>query len=175
MSHIEKITSELRALMAGVERAQALAAAADNQAQEIALRAAGAGFVAIAAGMVRVRSAITTIQGGLGSLAALVGDATKAAAAVPQGASPEETIAGLMPVRSAVDGIRDAATGTISQASEAQQLVVAVLQGGEPGPMLQTLESVKEILVLLVQRTSSTRQVIDAAIAEARQLGSSGE
>ena len=42
MSHIEKITGELRALTTGVDRAQALASAADNQAQEVALRAATA-------------------------------------------------------------------------------------------------------------------------------------
>ena len=47
MSHIEKITGEFRALMTGIERAQGLAAAADSQAQEVILRAAGAGFGAV--------------------------------------------------------------------------------------------------------------------------------
>ncbi|WP_433394003.1 DUF6244 family protein [Micromonospora sp. KLBMP9576] len=174
MSHVEKITTELRTLATGVERAQSLAAAADQQAQEIALRAAGAGFAAVAAGVARIRGVITTIRGGLGGLAGAIGDATKATAGVPEQASPEETITGLTPVQSAVDGIRDQTAATITHVGEAQQHVVVVLQGGQPGPLLQALESIKQVLVMLVQRTATTRQVIDAAIAEARQLGSSG-
>ncbi|WP_433346884.1 hypothetical protein [Micromonospora sp. CA-111912] len=111
MSHTEKITGELRALTSGVERAQGLAAAADRQAQEVALRAAGAGFVAVAAGVARVRNAITGIQGGLGGLAGSIGEATKATMAVPHKATPQETIAGLTPVQSAVRGTRDVAAG----------------------------------------------------------------
>ncbi|MFI6259396.1 DUF6244 family protein [Micromonospora zamorensis] len=174
MSQIEKITGELRALMTGVERAQGLAAAADSQAQEVALRAASAGFVAVAAGVARVRSAITGIHGGLGSLAGSIGEATKAAAAVPNEATLQETIAGLAPVQSAVDAARDAATGAITGVGEAQQLVAVVLQGGQPGPLLQALEAIKQVLVLVVQRTGGARQAIEGAIAQARQLGSSG-
>ncbi|MFG1914390.1 DUF6244 family protein [Micromonospora sp. NPDC048898] len=174
MSQIEKIAGELRALMAGVERAQGLAAAADSQAQEVALRAAGAGFVAVAAGVARVRNGITGIQGGLGSLAGSIGEATKATAAVPNEATPQETIAGLAPVQSAVDGARDAAAAAITGVGEAQQLVAVVLQGGQPGPLLQALEAIKQVLVLVVQRTGGARQAVEAAIAQARQLGSSG-
>ncbi|TQJ23787.1 hypothetical protein FBZ33_4103 [Micromonospora sp. A202] len=174
MSQIEKITGELRAMMTGAERAQGLAAAADRQAQEVALRAAGAGFVAVAAGVARVRNAITGIHDGLGSLAGSVGEATKAAAAVPNEATPQETIAGLAPVLSAVDAARDAAAGAITGVGEAQQLVAVVLQGGQPGPLSQALEAIKQVLVLVVQRTGGARQAIEAAIAQARQLGSSG-
>ncbi|MGW3787615.1 DUF6244 family protein [Micromonospora chokoriensis] len=174
MSQIEKITGELRALMTGVERAQGLAAAADSQAQEVALRAAGAGFVAVAAGVARVRNAITGIQGALGRLAGSIGEAAKATAAVPNEATPQETIAGLAPVLSAVDAAREAAAGAITGVGEAQQLVAVVLQGGQPGPLLQALEAIKQVLVLVVQRTGGTRQAIEAAIAQARQLGSSG-
>ncbi|MET8372038.1 DUF6244 family protein [Micromonospora profundi] len=174
MSQIEKITGELRALMAGVERAQGLAAAADSQAQEVALRAAGAGFVAVAASVARVRNAIAGIQGGLGSLAGSIGEATKTTASVPNEASAQETIAGLAPVRSAVDAARDAAAGAIIQIGEAQQLVTVVLQGGQPGPLLQALEAVKQVLMQVVARTGGAGQAIEVAIAEARQLGASG-
>ncbi|MEV4724145.1 DUF6244 family protein [Micromonospora humida] len=176
MSHVEKITAELRTLATGVERAQSLASAAEQQTQEIGLRAAGAGFAAVAAGVARIRGAIATLWGGLGGLAGAVGDATKATAGLPQQASPGETINGLTPVKSAVDGIRDQTAATIMHVGEAQQLVVAVLQGGQPGQLLQALESVKQVLVVLVlvQRTATTHQVVDVAIAEARQLGSSG-
>lgn len=174
MSHIEKITGELRALLAGVERAQGLVAAARGQAQEVALRAAAAGFVAVAAGMTRVGSAIAEIQGSLGGLAGSIEQATKATAAVPHEATSQETVAGLTPVQAAVDNARDTTTGVITQVGEAQQLVAMILQGGQPGPLLQALDGIKQVLVLLVQRTGTTRQHVEAAIAEARQLGSSG-
>ncbi|GIJ30792.1 hypothetical protein Vqi01_59540 [Micromonospora qiuiae] len=174
MSHIEKISGELRALMTGVERAQGLAAGADRQVQQVALRAAGAGFVAVAAGVARVRDAITGIQGGLGSIAGSIGEATKATAAAPQEATPQQTIAGLAPVQNAVDSARDAAAAVIAQVGEAQKLVTMILQGGQPGPLLQALDSIKQVLVLVVTRAGGARQHIEAAIAEARQLGSSG-
>lgn len=56
MSNIEKIIGELGALLTGVERAQGQAAAAENQAREVAMLAAGSGFVTVAAGMARVRT-----------------------------------------------------------------------------------------------------------------------
>jgi hypothetical protein len=174
VSHIEKITGELRALTAGVDRAQGLAAAADNQAQEVALRAAGAGFAAVAAGLARVRDAIAGIRGGLGGLATTLDEAAKATAAVPQEATPDETIIGLTPVGSAVDGARDATTAAIAQLDEAKRLVTTVLRGGQPGPLVQALENVKQVLVLMVQRTATARQSVDTALAAARQLGSSG-
>jgi hypothetical protein len=121
-----------------------------------------------------VRDAITGIQGRLGELAGLIGEASKTTAAVPQGASPEETIAGLTPVQSTVDATREAAAGTIAQVTEAQQLVTVLLQGGQPGPMLSALEGIKQVLVQVAQRTGTARQFVEAAIAEARQLGSSG-
>jgi hypothetical protein len=138
------------------------------------MRAAAAGFASVTAAMARVREAITGIQGRLGELAGLLGEASKATAAVPQGASPEETIAGLTPVQSTIDSARDAAAGTIAQVTEAQQLVTATLQGGQPGPMLSALENLKQVLVQVAQRTSTARQFVEGAIAEARQLGSSG-
>nr|QLJ98379.1 hypothetical protein HZU44_27425 [Micromonospora carbonacea] len=174
MSHVEKITGELRALTAGVERARGLTGAAHKQAQEVALRAAGAGFAAVAAGMVRVQGAISDVQGGLGGLATSIAEAAKLTSGVPQRATPEETIAGLAPVQKAVEAARDATAGTIARIGEAQQLATLVLQGGQPGPLLSALENVKQVLTLVVQRTGTARQSVEVAIAEARQLGSSG-
>lgn len=174
MSHIEKITGELKALMAGVERAQGLTAAADRQAQEVAMRAASAGFLAVAAGVARVRSALSDVQGGLGRLGGSIGEATKAVAAVPQQATPQETIAALTPVQSAVGGARDAAGGAITRIGETQQLVTTILQGGQPGPLLQALDGIKHVLMQVVARTSGARQAVEAAIAEAQRVGSAG-
>ncbi|NJP35639.1 DUF6244 family protein [Micromonospora thermarum] len=174
MSHIEKITAELRTLSGGVERAQALTATADQQAQEVARRAAGAGFAAVAAGMTRVRGAIATVQGRLSGLATSIGEATTATAAVPREATPEETVAGLGPVRDGIVGTRAASSATISQVGDAQRLVTLVLQGGQPGPLLQGLEGVKQVLVQVVQRTTAAERSVEAAVAEARRTGAPG-
>ncbi|TDB96042.1 hypothetical protein E1091_09650 [Micromonospora fluostatini] len=174
MSTVEAIAGELRTLLTGVERAQSLAAAADNQAQGIATRAAGAGFVAVAAGLARVRSAIVTIQGGLAALATTGGEALTATAAVPREATPQETIAALGPVQQGVTAARESCTATIGHVDAAKQLVTAALQGGQPGPLLQALDAIKQTLVLLVQRTHSTQQAVEATIDHARRLGDQG-
>ncbi|MER7460856.1 DUF6244 family protein [Micromonospora sp. NPDC126480] len=174
MSHIEKIATELRTLGTGIERARALAATADHQAQEVALRAAGAGFAAVAAGMTRVRGAIAALQGRLGGLTTSIGEATTATAAVPREATPEETVAGLRPVREGIAGLRTASAATIVQVGDAQQLVTVVLHGGQPGALLQTLESVKQVLLQVVRQTSTAERSVEEATAEARRLGASG-
>src|SRR5690349_21760936 len=97
--------------------------------------------------MARVRASIATVQGGLGGLAGSIGEATKMIAAVPREATPQATIAGLTPVQSGMDSARDAASTIIGQVGEAQQLVTKVLRGGQPGPLLQSLESIKQVLV----------------------------
>ncbi|MER7420989.1 DUF6244 family protein [Micromonospora peucetia] len=174
MSSIEEITRELHALTAGVERAQRLAVAADSQAQDVAVRAASAGFAAVAAGIARVRAAVSTIQGGLGSLATAVGEATKAAASVPRQATPQETIAGLAPVQQGIANAHETTTATITHVDNARQLVSAALYGGQPGPLLQALDSIKQVLVLLVQRSGTAQKAVETATNQARQLGSSG-
>ncbi|MER7270949.1 DUF6244 family protein [Micromonospora carbonacea] len=174
MSSMEQIIGELRALTAGVERAQGLTAAVDRQAQEIALRAATAGFAGVAAGIARVRATVSTIQGGLGSLAAAVGEATTAAAAVPRQAAAQETIAALAPVQQRITAARESATATISHLDDARHLASVVLQGGQPGPLLQALDGVKQVLVLVVHRAGTAGQAVEAATGQARQLGASG-
>ncbi|GAB3153343.1 hypothetical protein GCM10027290_45940 [Micromonospora sonneratiae] len=169
MSHIEKITGELRTLMTGVERAHGLTTVTDHKAQEVARRAADAGFTAVAMGMTQVREAIILLQNGLGSLAVSISEATKATAVVPNGASPQDAATGLSLVQGAVDSVRNAAASAIAQADEVRRIVVAVLQGGQPGPLLQTLANVREMLTLVAQRTA--RQSVETAVAEAHRLG----
>ncbi|QDY07716.1 hypothetical protein FJK98_11465 [Micromonospora sp. HM134] len=171
MSSVEEITRKLRALTAGVERAQSLTAAADSQAQQIAVRAAGAGFAAVAGGVARIRMALSTIRGGLGSLAAAVGEANTAAASVPQQSTPQETMAGLAPVGQRMVSAREATTATISHVDDARQLVSTVLHGGQSGP---ALDSIRQVLALLVQRCGTAQRAVEAATAQARQLGVSG-
>ncbi|WP_434739347.1 DUF6244 family protein [Micromonospora sp. SH-82] len=174
MSSIEEITGQVRALTTGVERAQSLTAAADRQAQGVAARAAGGGFTAVAAGMAQVRAAIAAIRGGLGRVASAVGEAITATGRVPREATPQESISALAPVGQGITGAREAATATIGHVDQARHLVGAVLHGGQPGPLLQALDSVKQVLVLLVQGGTNAQQTVEAAISQARQLGSAG-
>lgn len=123
MSHVEKITGELRALTAGVERAQGLTAAAHLQAQEIALRATTAGFLVVAAASPGPAPRSPTSRAAcLGRLEGSTGEATKAVTPVPQQATPQKTIAALTPVQSAVGTARDSAGSAITRIGETQQL-----------------------------------------------------
>ncbi|WBB91397.1 DUF6244 family protein [Verrucosispora sp. WMMC514] len=175
MSSVEEIAGELRAVTAGLERAQSLTAAADHQVQQVAARAVGAGFAAVAAGMARVRASISAVQAGLGGAAGTVGEAATAAASVPrEAATPQETISGLAQVQQAIAGAREATAATIGHVDQARQLVGTVLRGGQPGPLLQSLDGVKQVLVLVVQRCGAVQQAAEAAVGQARGLGSSG-
>ncbi|MFC3504672.1 DUF6244 family protein [Micromonospora krabiensis] len=174
MTQVETIAGELQALRAGAERAQGLAAAADNQAQEIALRAAAAGFTAVAAGMARVRAAIGELRGRLGGLLTTIDEASTATSAVPREATPQDTIAALTPVHQGIVGAREASAATSTHVGTLQRLVTTVLHGGQPGPMLQTLDGIKQVLALMAQRAGTAEQTVEAAIAAARRLGSAG-
>ncbi|MBO4209124.1 DUF6244 family protein [Micromonospora echinofusca] len=175
MSSIEEITGELPALTAGLDRARSLTAAADHQAEQIAGRAVGAGFAAVAAGMARVRAGISAIQAGLSGAGGTVGEASTAATSVSwEAATPQETIAALTQVQRGIRGVRQATTATIGHVDQTRQLVGAVLQGGQPGPLLQSLDSVKQVLVLVVQRCGTAHQAAEAAVGQARGVGSLG-
>lgn len=174
MSHIEKITGELRAMTAGVDRAQGNAAGADAKAQEIAARAARSGFTGIAAGMSRLRNEIAEVRARLAGVGSFINEAATAVAAAPKEMSPEQTIAVLAPVQEKVSGVRDQITATIAKVEETKQLAAAVLRGGQPGPMISALDSIKQVLVLVAQRGGTAKQQVEIAVGEARQVGESG-
>ncbi|MEV7230302.1 DUF6244 family protein [Polymorphospora sp. NPDC051019] len=125
--------------------------------------------------MTQVRETVATVQGSLASLAGATDEARTSTATVPHEASPDATVASLSFVRDAVDRTRDATARTVSQVGDAQQLVVRTLHGGEPGPMLQALEAVKQVLLMVLQKVETALQLVNAATAEARQLGSAGK
>jgi Family of unknown function (DUF6244) len=136
VSHIEKITGELRAMPAGVDRARGNAAAADAKAREIAARS---GFTAIAAGVSQVRSAIAEVRAMLVGVGSSINEAAAAVAAAPRQMSPEQTVAVLSPVREKVGGVRTGSRATIIKVEETKQVTAAVLRGGQPGPMVSAL------------------------------------
>lgn len=174
VSHIEKITDELRAMSAGVDKAQANTAAADATARDIATRAAGAGFAGIAAGMAGVRNAIGEIRARIAAAGGSIGQAGTAVAAAPREMSPEQTIAVLAPVQQTIDATHGQIAAAIAKVEETKQLAATVLRGGQPGPMISALEAIKQILVLVAQRAGSAKQQVQTGVGEARQTGAAG-
>lgn len=68
MPDIDTISTKLRGIAAGIDRAQADAADAETTAQAIAARAAASGFAGFAAGMLRVREIISEIGAQLANI-----------------------------------------------------------------------------------------------------------
>lgn len=174
MSDIDTISNELRALAAGLDKAQANAAAADSRAQEIAARAARSGFTGIAAGVSRIREAIREIRGRLAGVSRSVSEAAAPVAAAPKELSPQQTVVVLTPATEKITAARDGIAATVAKVDEAQRLTAAALQGGQPGPMLAALEAVKQVLIQVAQRCAVANQQVGAAIAAARQVGDQG-
>ncbi len=174
MAGIDAISADLQAMAAGIEQAHTAAAGADARAQEIAARAARSGFAGIAAGMVQVRRAIGEIRTRLTGIGAAVNEAVKPVTAAPQEMSPEQTITVLSPATEKLTAARDGIAATIGKVDQTRRLAATVLHGGQPGPMLTTLDAIKQILDQLTARCDAAQQHLRAAVAEARQIGGQG-
>jgi hypothetical protein len=174
MSQTDTIIDELRAMQAGVDRAQSTAAAADSEAEKVAVRAAAAGFSAIAVSMSQVREAIKEVLARLGSVNGSVNEASTSVTAVPKEASPAQVISALTRAVEKVNAAHEGITACIGRVDETKTLTMRVLQGGDPGPMLSMLDSIKEILVLVTQRGGTARQSLTTTVSEAGQMGNSG-
>lgn len=174
MSQIEQIISELRTMTTSVDSAQATAAQADGKALEVATRAARMGFVGIAQSVAQVRDAIQEIQARVATIKGSLSEATKPVTAAPQEISPEQSIAMLSPALETINTAATSVAATINKINDTQRLTVRILQGGQPAPMVAALEGIKQILTQVAQRCDVTKQLLGAAIAEARQTGDSG-
>jgi hypothetical protein len=117
---------------------------------------------------------IAEIRTRLAGVGSSIHEAAIAVAAAPKEMSPEQTVAMLAPVQEKVSGIRDQITATTTKVEETKQLAAAGLRGGQPGPMISALDSIKQVLVLVAQRGGTARQHVETAVAEARQMGESG-
>ncbi|MGI5211833.1 DUF6244 family protein [Plantactinospora sp. CA-290183] len=174
MSRTDAISGELQSMGAGIDQALSRAGAAEQEAGQVAARAAAAGFGGVAVGVSRVQEAIREIRAALNGVGGTVGEALTAVGAVPKEASPAEVTDALSRVASKVDGAGGEVGSAINRVDETRALVARVLQGGDPGPLLSMLGAVKEILVMAAQRGAAARQSLDSAINDARRTGSSG-
>ncbi|GIG90742.1 hypothetical protein Pen02_56780 [Plantactinospora endophytica] len=174
MSQTDAISGELRSMRAGVDRARSTATATAQEAEQVATRAAAAGFTGIVAGMSQVREAIRNVQGGLDNVHVAIDQASTSVVAVPKEASPAEVIEALNCAADRVDTAHDGVGSSIGKVDDARTLVVRVLQGGDPGPLLSMLGTIKEILLLVAQQGGAVKQSLASAVHDARRTGSSG-
>ncbi|MDW5327526.1 DUF6244 family protein [Plantactinospora sp. KLBMP9567] len=174
MSQTDAIGNELRSMRAGIERARSTASATGREAEQVATRAAAAGFSGIVAGMSQVREAIRNIQAGLGSVDGAVNDASNSLVVVPKEASPAEVIEALNRAADRVGTAHDGVGSSLSKVDETRALVARVLQGGDPGPLLSMLGTIKEILLLVAQHGGAVKHSLASAVTDARRTGNSG-
>ena len=174
MSVVESLGTSLNAVGVGLERARQEVAAADHAAEQIATRAAGAGFAGIAQSMSRVRAAIGEIGTGISAVNGRVGETAAVVAATPKQPTPQETRAVLEPLTQQLDGVHSGVGAVMEAIGKAQQLTNAVLQGGQPGPLLARLEAVRNTMLAVARHTAQSKEHTATALAEARKTGDQG-
>ncbi|MFB6393542.1 DUF6244 family protein [Polymorphospora lycopeni] len=174
MSLVDGVQAGLRTLVAGIDRAGQEAASADHGARQAAAHAVAVGFVGVAQNVAGVREVIGQIRAGIGGLAAHTSEAAAALANVPQQPTPQEVIATLAPVAEKLSRVHDGVGGCIGLVDQARQMTATVLRGGDPGALLARLDAVQQVLAAVGQHGTTTRQQVEAAIAEARKTGGSG-
>ncbi|SCL35869.1 hypothetical protein GA0070615_2907 [Micromonospora aurantiaca] len=174
MSLTDTIGADLQAMTAGVDRSQQETAAVDRAIEQIAARAVASGFIGITAGLARVREVIGQARSRLSEASGVLSEASRSVGSVAQQPSPQETIAALTPVVAAMNTVDGSVAAAASAVDEARRLVVAALQGGQPGPTLARLQQVMQILAAVRTRRAEARGRVDAALAQARQVGELG-
>ena len=158
----------------GLAKAQEVAVAADHAAQQVVQHAAGSGFAGIAQGLGRIRESIKEIHDRVSALNDPVTQAQTTIAAVPEQATPQETITALTPAHAQLDAVHNGIGAAMTKIDETRQLVAAALQGGQPGPMLTRLDAMKQTLLTVTQVRNTAKQQIETALAEVRKTGDQG-
>ncbi|GAB3149040.1 hypothetical protein GCM10027290_34700 [Micromonospora sonneratiae] len=174
MSLTDSISGDLQAIHAGVDAAQQEAAAVDQTVEQIAARAAAAGFVGITVGLARVREAIGQARAQLTTVCGVSREASRSIASVPQQPSPQETIDALKSVMAALSSVDNEITAAAARIEEARQLAMTALQGGQPGPTLARLQQLNQRLAAIRAREGEARHHAETALTQAQQVGELG-
>jgi hypothetical protein len=174
MATLEKIAVELRAMVTGLEQAQARSAALETKVLEATARIQAAGFLGIAQNLVRVKTAVGEVRARLTAVANDTGEANRPVSAAPREVSPQQAIAVLTPASEKLTVATQTTAATIEKVSETQKLTATVLQGGQPQQLLALLESIKQTLIIVAQHAQGARKELDETLAEVRQAGQSG-
>ncbi|MFG1955927.1 DUF6244 family protein [Micromonospora sp. NPDC048830] len=170
----DSIRGDLQAMAAGVGAAQQEAAAVDHAVEQIAARAVAAGFAGIVVGLARVRELVGQVRTRLTTVGGVLGEVSRSVAAVPQQPSPQELISALTPLLAALSSADGGLSAAAAGIEEARRLVAATLQGGQPGPTLARLQQLGQSLATIRTRGDEARQHVEAALAQARQVGDLG-
>lgn len=174
MSLTDSIGADVRAMAAGVDRAQQEAGTVDHAIEQITARAVASGFAGIAVGLARAREVLGQARSRLAQAGGVLGEASRSLSAVPQQPSPQETIAALAPVVAALTAVDGHVTAAGSAVDDTRRLVTTALQGGQPGPTLSRLQQVLQVLATVRTRGTEARQHVEVTLAQARQVGELG-
>ncbi|MFI0797038.1 DUF6244 family protein [Micromonospora rubida] len=174
MSLTDRISGDLKAMAAGTRRAQQDIGAVDHAVEQIGARASAAGFTGVAVGLIQVRGVLGRVRAQLTTIGGVLDEAARSVAVVPQQPSLQEVIAALTPVMVALTVGESGIAASAAQIEEAQRLAVVALRGGQPGQTLAGLHHLQQILSTVRSRGGAARQVVGAALAQARQVGALG-
>jgi hypothetical protein len=171
MATLEKIAVELRAMVTGLEQAQARSAVAETKVLEVTQRIQAAGFLGIAQALVRVKTAVGEVRARLTTTATNTGEASRPVSAAPREVSPEQAIVVLTPASEKLLTATQGTAATIEKVTETQKIIAAVLKGGQPQQLLALMESIKQTLIVVAQHAQGARREMDETLAEVRRAG----
>jgi hypothetical protein len=167
----EATAGEVAQVVAAISRAQEEALGAAEQATTTTMRAASAGYAAIASQLDAIRRQILAINGVLDGAAIAAKEAGGTVREVTDRMNPTEVARRLSTATAKIEAMR----GTLYEA--AQQIAITsgnvsqALHGGQPGPLLQRLDLVRQLAAIANHRGDGAKRGINAAIGNAGGLG----
>jgi hypothetical protein len=135
------------------------------------MRAAGAGYAAIASQLDAIRKQIHTIHATLDGAATTAKDAGGSVREVNDRMNPTEVAARLTASIQKIDAMRSILYAAAQQLATTSGNVQQALHGGQPGPLLQRLDLVRQLAAIAAQRGDGAKASINAAISNAGGLG----
>jgi hypothetical protein len=171
MSLTDAISGDLQAMAAGVDRARQHVAAVEHALEQTAARAIASGFNGIAIALRPVREASGQARVQLTAAEETIREGSRSLAAALQQQSPQEVITALTPMAATLSAADSGVAAAAATVERARRLVTAALQGGQPDPILSRLQQVSQCLAAVRARGAEARQHVDAALAQARQVG----
>jgi hypothetical protein len=168
------IAGELAQVVAAIGRAQEEALGAAEAARTTTMRAAAAGYAAIAGQLDAIRKQIHTIHGILDSAATTAKEAGGTVREVTDRMNPTEVASRLSATTAKIDTMRGTLYSAAQQLATTSGNVSQALHGGQPGPMLQRLDLVRQLAAIANQRGGAVKQSIQSALGRVGQIGGSG-
>mgnify|MGYP006350039773 FL=1 len=173
-AEIDGIATDLAWIIGAINRARGECGGAAELAGQIARRAAGSGYEAIAVQFDGIRKQITILAGTLGAAASAASSAGTTARAMSGRSTPDEVRGRLGEAAGQLDAMRSGLVTAIEQLGAVSDRVHGALHGGQPGPMLQRLDMIRQLVQAAGMRSTGTKTAIHAAIGNVGQIGAPG-